>query len=349
MKYFYSLLLLVPVALALSLFGAGHTWVFVTAALALIPVSGLLGRATEELATHMGPRIGGLLNVTLGNLAELIITIAAIRQGLLELVKASISGSILGNILLVLGASLLVGGLRHGRQKFDAHLAGISSTMMTLAVVALVIPAIFSLGPHQVTVQSTEFLSIGVAVVLLVLYGLYVAYSLFLHREPVATVPPIEEHKAEWSLRLALGALVLTTLAAVAMSEILVETIEPVVESWGLTELFVGVIIVPIIGNAAEHWAAVQAAAVDKMDLSINIAIGSTLQIALFVAPALVFISLLFGQPLQLLFNQYELTALVGAIAVATLISIDGESNWVEGAQLLAVYLIAGIGFFLLS
>lgn len=348
MKYLYALFVFVPVAVVLELVGAGRSWVFVSAAIALIPASALLGRATDELATHTGPQIGGLLNVTLGNAAELIITIAAIREGLLELVKASVSGSILGNILLVLGASLLAGGARNGRQRFDAHMAGISSTMMTLAVVALVIPGIFTLGPRQVNGNGTEFLSIGVAVVLLVLYGLYVFYAVFRHRGAAPESPRVAAH-AEWTLGLALGMLVAATAIAVVMSELLVRAVEPVVATLGLSELFLGVMIVPLVGNAAEHWAAVQAAVDDKMDLSLSIAVGSSLQVALFVAPVLVFLSLALGHPLELNFNMYELTALAGAVAVATFIAIDGESNWVEGAQLLAVYLIVGLGFFFLS
>lgn len=348
MRFLYGLLLLVPVAVGLRVAGVGHTWIFLASAAALIPLSALLGNATEELAAHTGPRVGGLLNVTLGNAAELIITVAAIREGLLDLVKASIAGSILGNILLVLGASLLVGGLRHGQQKFDAQNAGMASTMMTLAVAALAIPAVFTFGPHRVTGLESELLSIGVAVVLMVLYALYVLFTIFLQPDEAAGAPH-GEGKVQWSVRTSLAVLAAGTVGAVAMSELLVEAVEPVAASWGLTELFLGVILVPLIGNAAEHWAAVQAAANDQMDLSIGIAIGSSLQVALFVAPLLVFVSLLLGNPLQLVFNEYELTALIGAVVVATLISVDGESNWVEGAQLLAVYLIAGMGFLFLS
>ncbi len=350
MKFLYGLLVLVPIAIALEVLDAGHTLIFLTSALALVPLAALLGRATEEVAVYTGPKVGALLNATLGNAAELIITIVAIREGLLELVKASISGSILGNILLVLGASILVGGLKNGRQRFDAHLAGISATMMTLAVVALLIPALFIAGPHGIPRSDREALSIGVAGVLIVLYLLYIYYTIFYQAEPgTPGEQPLTEEHAEWSLWAALGALVGSTVAVVAMSEILVGSIEPVVAEWGLSELFLGVVLVPIIGNVAEHFVAVQVAAANKMDLSLGIAIGSSLQIALFVAPVLVFVSLLLGHPLTLVFNEYEVAALAGAVGVATFISIDGESNWLEGAQLLAVYLIVGIGFLFLS
>lgn len=350
MKYLYLLLLLVPVAIALDLLGGGQTAIFLTSAGALIPISALIGKATEELAVHTGPQVGGLLNVTLGNAAELIIGTVAIRQGLLDLVKASISGSILGNILLVLGASLLVGGIAHGRQTFNAHIAGMSSTMMTLAVVALIIPGLFSTGSHQVTARGAGYLSIGVAIVLLVLYGLYIFYTVFLLRGTAPEGPTMgEEEKAEWSLAFALAMLVVSGIGAVVMSELLVRAIEPVVKSWGVTEFFIGVILVPIIGNAAEHWSAVSAAWKDQMDLALGIALGSSLQVALFVGPAMVFISLILGNSMHLVFNFYELTALAGAVALATFIAYDGESNWVEGAELLAVYLIVGMGFFFLT
>ncbi|HEX7102062.1 MAG TPA: calcium/proton exchanger [Nitrolancea sp.] len=346
MKILYYLLILVPVAIILQLVGAGHTWIFITSALALVPLAALLGDATEQVAEHTGARVGGLLNATFGNAAELIITIVAIQRGLIELAKASISGSIIGNILLVLGASLLVGGLKNGRQHFNAHIAGVSSTMMTLAVVALMIPAVFSLGPHQVSDTHTENLSIGVAIVLLILYALFVAYTIFM--QPADETSGHAEKPAR-SLWYSIGLLVATTVAVVVMSEVLIRNVEPVIESWGLSELFLGVILIPIIGNVAEHFVAVTSAYRNQMDLSLGIAVGSSLQVALFVAPVLVFVSLLLGNKMSLVFNGYELAALAGATIVAVFISIDGESNWLEGAQLLAVYAIVGLGFYYLS
>lgn len=348
-KILYGLLALVPIALVLEVFDASYTVIFLVSAGALIPLAALLGRATEQAAIYTGERIGALLNATLGNAAELIITIVAIREGLLELVKASISGSIIGNILLVLGASLMIGGIKNGSQRFDAHIASLSSTLMTLAIIALVIPAVFSIGPNRIDEASTEFLSIGVAIVLMIIYGLFVYYSIFRHVPQQSGAAVVHEEKPDWSLTYAIGILVVSTIGVVFMSEILIGSVEPVVHSWGVSELFLGVILVPIVGNVAEHLVAVQAAAANKMDLSIGIAIGSSLQIALFVAPVLVFVSLLFGHPMSLVFNEYELAALAGSIVIATLISVDGESNWLEGAQLMAVYLITAMGFFFLS
>lgn len=347
MKYLYALLILVPVAITLKVIGSSPTWVFLASAGALIPLAALLGKATEEFSGYTGPRIGALLSATLGNAAELIITIAAIREGLLDLVKASISGAILGNVLMVLGISLLLGGVKNGRQKFDPHVAGLSATMMTLAVVALAIPALFSIGPHRLINGSPEFLSLGVAVVLLVLYGLYIFYTVFQHKGSVAAVPATPMG-TEWSKGFALGVLGGTTLAVVVMSEILVGVVEPVVAQWGVTELFLGFVLVPIVGNIAENLVAVQFAMANKMDLSLGIAIGSTLQIALFVAPVLVFVSLLVGNPMSLIFNSYELVGLGAAVAIAALVSMDGESNWLEGVQLIAVYIIVALGFFFL-
>ncbi len=348
MKSLYVLLALVPVTVLLAVLHAEHTWIFLSAALALVPLSALIGKATDELALRLGPALGGLLNVTLGNAAELIITIVALRGGQPELVKASISGSVLGNILLVMGMSLLVGGLRHGRQRFSARLVGPAATMMTLAVVALMIPALFRFGPHEIHPHEMEFFSVGVASVLLVIYGLYLFYTLGPH-DVESELRKHAHQRPKWTQGRALAVLGAATVGAVVMSELLVGAIEPVVHAWGVTQLFLGVIVVPIVGNAAEHWAAIQAAADDKMDLSLGIALGSSLQIALFVAPVLVFVSQALGHPIQLVFNQYELAALAGAVIVAAFVAVDGESNWVEGAQLLALYLIIGLGFFYLS
>ncbi|HEX3722281.1 MAG TPA: calcium/proton exchanger, partial [Nitrolancea sp.] len=318
-------------------------------ALALVPLAALLGDATEQVAIHTGSRVGGLLNATFGNAAELIITIVAVQSGLVDLAKASISGSIIGNILLVLGASLLIGGLKNGRQYFNQHIASVSATMMTLAVVALLIPAMFTIGPNRISGDATEHLSMGVALVLLVLYGLFVLYTIFLQQpdENATDEAPFEgEARSIW---FGIGLLIIVTVAVVVMSEVLIHNVEPVIKSWGVSELFLGVILIPIIGNVAEHFVAVQASFRNKMDLSIGIAVGSSLQVALFVAPVLVFVSFLLGHKMTLVFNEYELAALVGAITVATFISMDGESNWLEGAQLLAVYVIVGLGFFYLS
>lgn len=347
MKIVYGLLVLVPIAVVLALTDwGGHTAVFVASALALVPLAAVLGKATEETAIYTGPKIGALLNATLGNAAELIITIVALREGLVNVVKASVAGSVIGNILVVLGASILLGGLKHGTQRFDAQTAGINATMMALAVAALTIPAIFALGEprHRPSEADIEHLSDGVAIVLILIYVLYLAYSLF------QTSPGEEEQEHEGApsmgLPIALGLLAVSTIATVFMSEFLVGALEATAESWGLSDLFIGVMIIPFVGNIAEHMVAVQVAYKNKMDLSLGIAIGSGLQIALFVTPLLVFVGLILGEPMTLVFNSFELTALIAASLIAVLISVDGESNWLEGAELLALYVVLGIAFY---
>ena len=347
MKYLMPLLLLVPITFLLERTETGgETAIFVASSLALIPLAGLLGKATEDAAHYTGPRIGSLLNATLGNAAELIITIMALRAGLFGVVKASIAGSIIGNVLVVLGASLLVGGLKHGIQTFDARSAGANATMMALAVVALTIPAVFAHSSYQGETTDREhiqFISDGMAVVLIVIYVLYIFYTLraapTAHDEPHPGQPSL-------SLPVAIGLMAVSTIGVVFMSEVLVGSIEPVAEAWGLSDLFIGVMLVPLVGNIAEHIVAVQMAYQNKMDLSLGIAVGSGLQIALFVTPVLIGVSVLLGTPMSLVFSQYELAALVGAALIAAMISVDGESNWLEGAQLLGLYLMLGIAFF---
>ena len=352
-----GLLVLAPVALFLELSGVGgHSSVFVVSALAMVPLAAVLGRATEQAAIYTGPKIGALLNATLGNAAELIITIIALREGLDEVVKASIAGSIIGNILVVLGASLLLGGLKHGTQTFDRATAATNATLMALAVIALLIPAVFALGSvggkseeggvRRPSEKDIEFLSDGMAVVLIVLYGLYLLYTL---RTASSSHAGDEGHHAEaptMRLPVAIAILAGSTIAIVVMSEILVGVIEPTAADWGLTELFIGVMLIPLVGNIAEHLVAVQVALQNKMDLSLGIALGSGLQIALFVTPVLVLAGAVMGQPITLVFNSYELMALIGAALIAIFISQDGESNWLEGAELLGLYVILGLAFY---
>ncbi len=358
-----ALIVFVPVAIALFLLHVDPTWIFITSALGIVPLAGILGEATDVLAHRAGAQAGALLNATFGNAAELIITIAAIRAGLIEVVKASITGSIIGNILLVLGLSVLVGGLRHGFQHFQQRRASVSVTTMALAVIGLVIPAVFN---HAIEVRSqldVEYLSIGVAVALMLGYALSLIFTLRSPGEELLALDPDsgDEEKAlaakkpaeasdspAWSLRQALTILVVTVVFIAALSEILVDAIEPVIREHGLTELFVGVIVVPIIGNAAEHLVAVEMALKNKMEVTIGIALGSSMQIALFVAPLLVFLSLLAGYPMSLVFNPFELAALGASVVIAALIALDGESNWLEGAQLLIVYVILALAFFYL-
>ncbi len=350
-KLLHALLIFIPLAFLVELTGGNPLLIFVFAGLALIPLADLIGEATEELSAHTGPKLGGLLNATLGNAAELIITIFAISEGLLELVKASIAGSIIGNLLLVLGLSLLLGGLKNGVQKFDRRQANVNATMVILAMMALAIPSIFSGAiedelPAAEALGAERLLSEGVAVVMIVIYALSVLYSFRAGEGPLSREPVV--HETRWSVRQSLAMLAAATLGTVFMSEFLVGAVEHVTETLGLTEFFVGIIIIPLIGNVAEHLVAVQVAIKNEMELSLAISLGSSLQIALFVAPALVFISLLFGQTLLLVFNIFELVALMAAALVAALIALDGESNWLEGAQLLAVYIIIAIAFFFL-
>jgi Ca2+:H+ antiporter len=346
MKYMYALLLLVPVAIVADLLHMSPVIVFATSALGIIPLAALLGEATEVLAQHTGPRLGGLINATLGNAAELIITIFAIRAGLLELVKASITGSILGNVLLVMGSSILLGGLRFGTQTFSRRTASTNATIMTLGVVLLAIPAVFfhSLQNGDHAVQSLSF---GVAAVMIGLYALYLIYSLRFEEK----LSGGQNHGAApaWSVRSSVALLLISTLLTAWLSEILAGAVEPVVTQLGVTEFFLGVILIPLVGNVAEHVVAIEVALKDQMDLSLAISLGSSLQIAMFVAPLLVFVSVLVGpETLSLVFNRFELAALGGAAFIATLVSQDGESNWLEGAELLAVYLVLSMAFFFL-
>ena len=345
MKYVNVLLIFVPISIVGAFLNWDERLIFFSSALGILPLAWVLGQATEELAAHTGPRVGGLLNATLGNAAELIITIFAIREGLLELVKASITGSILGNILLVLGLSVLLGGLRNGLQRFDRTEAGLSATMMTLAIIALLIPSIFG---HAIEIQdhaAVEWLSLGVAAVMIAIYVLSLVYSF---RSTRGQSLAGEHAGAIWSVRKAVIILVAATLFVAWLSEILVSAVEPVTESLGITEFFLGVVLIPLVGNVPDHLVAVQSSWKNKMDLSLAISLGSSMQIALFVAPLLVFISLAMGNPLTLIFNQFELLALAAAVGIAALISLDGESNWLEGAQLLAVYVIVALAFFFL-
>jgi len=343
------LILAIPLTTLAKILGWPPFWVFTFSALGVIPMASYIGEATEALAAHTNPRIGGLLNATLGNAAELIITIVAIREGLLELVKASITGSILGNLLLVLGLSFLLGGLRNGLQSFDQRNATRNAILLILTVLILLIPSLLSHYMGLETSLRVESFSLGVAGVMLMLYVLALFYSFKAEGAPLSHEPIKEaQHKPKWSLRDAVIILAVTTIAVVFLSEILVGAVEPVVASLGVSEFFLGIILIPIIGNVAEHLVSVKMALANKMNLSVEIAIASSLQIALFVAPVLVFTSLLIGHPLQLIFNQFELLALIAGVVITALASADGESNWLEGVELLALYLILGLAFFLL-
>ena len=355
MKYLYALLVFVPLAVVAELAGWSPGLILISSALGMIPLAGLMGEATEELAALTGPKLGGFLNATLGNAAELIITIVALNAGKVTLVQASITGSILGNLLLILGLSMLLGSYRHGLLKFDRTLAGVSATMMILAVIGLIVPTVFEAfhGPEHLA-EDLEALSLGVAGVLLLLYVLSVVFTFtanYQDREtrPAAPGNEMVGHQARWSLPLSGGILAASTIAIVFLSEFLVGAVEPVVHEWGISEFFIGIILVPIVGNVAEHLVGVQMAMKNRMDLSLSISLGSSMQIALFVAPLLVFVSLFVGpEPMNLFFHTFEVVALGVSVLIAALISLDGESHWLEGAQLLAVYAILGLAFFYL-
>jgi len=353
----YMLVPFIPVAIALDLANASATTIFFTAALGIIPTAALMGLATEELAGRSGPGIGGLLNVTFGNAPELIIALFALGEGLQEVVKASIIGSILGNILLVLGGAMLVGGIGRDRQRFSATAANVQSLMLLLAATAMVMPAIFelvegqglpSVNAERVDYGSTvEHLSVAVAVVLAATYIAGLLFSLRTHRDIFN--PPdegTEETAFGWSARRSVLMLAIAGAAVGVMSEVLVGSISEASASVGLSEFFIGVIVVAIVGNAAEHWVAVLVAYKNKMNLAVNIAIGSSAQVALFVAPILVFASFVIGpEPMALVFNGFEVGALLFAVLIANHVTHEGQSTWFEGVQLLAVYLILGLAF----
>ena len=353
----YLLVPFIAVAIALELANTSATLIFFAAALGIIPTAALMGRATEELAARSGPGIGGLLNVTFGNAPELIIALFALNAGLHELVKATIIGSIIGNVLHVLGAAKLVGGIGRRSQAFDRTAAGVQSSMLFLAAAAIVMPAVFvlvdgsglpSVDAELINFSSTvENLSLAVAVVLI---ATYLAGLLFSLRTHFALFNPPYENDADtwgWTTRRSVTMLAMAGVAVGVMSEILVGSISEASESIGLSQFFIGAIIVAIVGNAAEHWVAVLVARKDKMDLAVNIAIGSSAQIALFVAPALVVASFVIGPgPMALVFNGFALAAVLIATLIANVVTRDGESNWFEGVQLLAVYVVLAIAFF---
>ncbi|MEZ0293354.1 MAG: calcium/proton exchanger [Solirubrobacteraceae bacterium] len=354
----YLLVPFIPIAIALELAHASASLIFVTSALGVIPTAALMGRATEELAARSGPGIGGFLNVTFGNAPELIIAFFALNEGLQEVVKASLIGSILGNILLVMGAAMFIGGRKRDRQFFDRTAANVTALMLLLAVVAMIMPALFELvqgeGLPRPDEQAhdypsdVEHLSIGVAIVLLFTYVAGLFFSLRTHKDLFNPEHGAEDHVGEpWTVRRSVLMLAGAGVAVGVMSEILVGSITEASESIGLSPFFVGVIVVAIVGNAAEHWVAIYFATRDKMDLAVNIAIGSAAQIALFAAPVLVLLSLVVGDfPMALVFNGFELGAVVLAVFIAQQVVAEGESTWFEGLQLLAVYVVLGLTFY---
>jgi Ca2+:H+ antiporter len=345
----YSLLVFVPITFIVGFLHLEKLWLFISASLAIVPLAKILGSATEELALRVGSGIGGLLNATFGNAVEMIIAFFALQAGLYDIVKASITGSIIGNVLFVLGLAIYLGGLGKEKQTFNRVAAGVSASQLVLATSALIIPAAFAFtspaGSLDVTLR--ENLSVGMAILLLGSYVAQLIFSLRTHKHLYSEGEgDMEMHGQAWSIKHSVIVLVLATVLVAFMSESLVEGVEFLTVELGLTELFVGVILVAIIGNAAEHLTAVIVAIKGKMDLAVGIAMGSTLQVALFVAPVLVLLGFFIGKPLDLFFNLFELAAIGVTMLIANAITQDGESNWFEGLQLLATYAILAVAFF---
>lgn len=354
-----TMLIFIPITFVLQFMHASGTWIFIASGLAIIPLAGILGEATEHIAEHVGPGIGGLLNATFGNAAELIIAIFALQAGLYEIVKASITGSIIGNLLLVLGLSMVAGGLKYKTQSFNAMAAGMNSTLLLLSTAGLVVPALFFylLTSHDVPVDQVTALdldvSLDVSIVLFVTYVLSLIFSLQTHKHLFDTTDYETEGGGEfeepWSIKKSAIVLAVSTIFVALMSELLVHSIADATESWGMTDVFVGVIVVAIVGNAAEHSAAILMAMKNKMDIAVTIAIGSSSQVALLLAPVLVFLSYFVGPaPMDLVFSPLEVLAIILSAILVNFVALDGKSHWMEGVQLLAVYVILGIAFYLL-
>jgi len=346
------LLVFIPVAVILHYTHAPEVWTFIASGLAIVPLAGWMGKATEALAEKLGAGIGGLLNATFGNAAEMIIAFQGLRAGLTEVVKASLTGSILGNILLVLGVSILAGGLKHKNQKFNRTAATMSATMMALSAIGLLVPAVFHFvtrgQPGADRVQAEGNISLEIAIVLFITYVLSLIFALKTHKDLYMGTSHEHAESAAMKPKTAVMVLVGATVLVAWMSELLVHAVEPASKAVGMTEIFVGVIAVAIIGNAAEHSTAIIVAMKNQMDLAYHIAVGSSMQIALFVAPVLVFLSYAIGQPMNLVFSSFEVITVGLGVAVVSLVALDGESNWMEGALLLAVYVIFAIAFFFL-
>lgn len=348
------LLLFIPVSLAAHFLEWGELIVFITAGLAILPLAAWMGTATEEIAVVVGPSLGGLLNATFGNATELIIALVALNAGLIDVVKASITGSIISNLLLVMGFSMLLGGLRYKEQTFQPIVARVNAASMNLAVIAILMPTAMNYTSQGINQQTLQNLSIAVAVVLILVYALTLLFSMRTHSylydvglaEAEAEAEEISISYAKPNMALWVGVLLVCTLLVAIESEMLVDSLEVATSQLGLTALFTGVILVPIVGNAAEHATAVTVAMKDKMDLSLSVAVGSSMQIALFVAPVLVIAGRILGKPMDLDFKPFELVAVVVSVLIANTISSDGRSNWLEGTLLLAAYTVLGFAFY---
>lgn len=349
---FTALLIFIPISIAAELLHWGELTVFITACLAILPLAAWMGTATEEIAVVVGPSIGGLLNATFGNATELIIALVALKAGAINVVKASLTGSIIGNLLLVMGFSMLLGGIRFKEQTFQPTVARINASAMNLAVIAILMPSAVDFTSAGVSQPVMQRLSIVVAVALIAVYILTLFFSMkthsYLYDVGVASEEEggFTEEGKKPNLWLWVGVLLVVTLLVAIESELLVGALEEATQQLGLTELFTGIILLPIIGNAAEHATAVVVAMKNKMDLAVSVALGSSLQIALFVAPVLVIAGWFFGQPMDLDFNAFELVAVGVAVLIANSVSSDGQSNWLEGTLLLATYFVIGAAFF---
>ncbi|GMA16528.1 calcium/proton exchanger [Deinococcus metallilatus] len=354
MKWLNVLLIFLPIAVFLEVTHGSPTLIFLSAALAILPLAGIMGQATEQLAVRAGSTVGGLLNATFGNATELIIAFFALQAGKLEVVKASIIGSMLGNLLLVMGLAVFLGGLKYKEQRFNLKSATTVASLLAISVIALMIPTIFDLAARGITPGRIEALDVNLsdatAVVLILVYLAYIYFTLVSHRDILSTADDPDAHDEHegplWSVPYAVGVLAAATIAVAFMSEFLVGTLDAATAALGLTEFFVGLILIPIIGNAAEHAAAVLFALRNKMDLSMTISLGSTVQVALLVAPLLVLAGLLVGQPMNLVVTPLELAAIGAAVVIAGSVVRDGETNWLEGLLLLAVYVILALAVF---
>jgi len=348
-KSFYPLLIATFILSALSHYMHwGAEAEFISAGLAILFAAGLLGKATESVAHYAGQRLGGFLNATFGNAAELIIAIFLIKEGLFDIVKASLTGAIIGNLLLVLGVSALAGGLKYKEQKFNVHLAGQNASLMLLGIIALFIPAVF-VKTEQIPEHDTMTISIAVAAFLILAYAGWLMYSMFTHKDLLEDHVDTKADHGEspgWTKGMSVIVLVIATVMVAFISEWLVHTLDTFSSRFGLSELFIGAFVVAIIGNAAEHSAAVMLAMKNKIGAAVEIAVGSSLQIALFVAPVLVFVSLMFGNGMNLIFTTIELAAIAVSVLIATSISRDGATTWFEGMLLLIVYVILGVSFY---
>ena len=348
MKYLMLLLIFVPLAIVAELMHASPLVIFSLSAAAIVPLSGVLGHATEELAGHTGSTVGGLINATLGNFAELVIAGLALNAGLMDLVKASITGSILGNLLLVLGAAQFAGGIKFKSQKINPNLAGMSATLLVVAVLGLVMPAVFHAVHPDPLRRLTVQMSIGVAVLLMLGYLLSLVYSMGTHRAIFSEGSDVSAHEAPptWSLKKSVLVLIAAAGTIGVLSEFLVGSTEEAVKELGLSQVFVGLILIPIIGNAAEHSSAVLMAMKNRMDLAVSIAVGSAIQVALLVAPILVLLGVVLGKPMDLSFTMMEVAAVAVAVGIASSVMQDSESNWLEGAFLLIAYAVIGVAFY---